>query len=66
MISTSIVTVWVSSIIILLTLVAITVPLAYALTTLNITRADADKPYGGENLGTVVIVPKDHLHITNG
>ena len=59
--STSIVTVWVSSIILLLTLVAITVPLAHAQMTLNITRADADKPYGGEKLGTVLIVPKEHV-----
>ena len=59
--STSIVTVWVSSIILLLTLVAITVPLAHAQTTLNITRAGADKPYGGEKLGTVLIVPKEHV-----
>ena len=59
--SISIVIVWVSSIIILLTLVAITVPLAHARTTLNITRADAERPYGGEELGTVVIVPKDHV-----
>ena len=50
-----------NSIILLLTLVAITVPLAHAQTTLNITRADADKPYGGEKLGTVVIMPKDHV-----
>ena len=59
--STSIVTVWVSSIILLLTLVAITVPLAHAQMALNITRADADKPYGGEKLGTVLIVPKEHV-----
>ena len=59
--STSIVTVWVSSIILLLTLVAITVPLAHAQMTLNITKADADKPYGGEKLGTVLIVPKEHV-----
>jgi anti-sigma-K factor RskA len=59
--STSIVTVWVSSIILLLTLVAITVPLAHAQMTLNITRADADKPYGGEKLGTVLIVPNEHV-----
>ena len=58
---TSIVTVWVSSIILLLTLVAITVPLAHAQMTLNITRADADKPYGGEKLGTVLIVSKEHV-----
>ena len=61
--STSIVTVWVSSIILLLTLVAITVPLAHAQMTLNITRADADKPYGREKLGTVLIVPKEHVPI---
>jgi hypothetical protein len=59
--STSIVTVWVSIIILLLTLVAIVVPLAHAQMTLNITRADADKPYGGEKLGTVLIVPKEHV-----
>lgn len=59
--STSIVTVWVSSIILLLTLVTITVPLAHAQMTLNITRADDDKPYGGEKLGTVLIVPKEHV-----
>ena len=59
--STSIVTDWVSSIILLLALVTITVPLAHAQMTLNITRADADKPYGGEKLGTVLIVPKE-LH----
>ena len=59
--STSIVTVWVSSIILLLTLVAITVPLAHAQMTLNITRAGVDKPYGGEKLGTVLIVPKEHV-----
>ena len=59
--STSIVTVWVSSIILLLTLVAVTVPLAHAQMTLNITRADADKSYGGEKLGTVLIVPKEHV-----
>jgi hypothetical protein len=59
--STSIVTVWVSSIILLLSLVAITLPLAHAQMTLNITRADADKPYGGEKLGTVLIVPKGHV-----
>ena len=57
--SISIATVWVSSIILLLTLVRITVPLAHAQMTLNITRADADKPYGGDKLGTVLIVPKD-------
>ena len=28
--------------------------------TLDITRADLDKPYGGEKLGTVLIVPKAH------
>jgi hypothetical protein len=59
--STSILAVWLSSIILLLMLVAITVPLAHAQTTLNITRADADKPYGGEKLGTVLIVPKEHV-----
>jgi hypothetical protein len=59
--STSIVTVWVSIIIVLLTLVAIVVPLVHAQMTLNITRADADKPYGGEKLGTVLIVPKEHV-----
>ena len=59
--STSIVTVWVSSIILLLTLVTITFPLAHAQTTLDITRAGGDKPYGGEKLGTVLIVPKEHV-----
>ena len=59
--STSTVTVWVSNIILLLTLIANTVPLAHAQMTLNITRADADKPYGGEKLGTVLIVPKEHV-----
>jgi hypothetical protein len=59
--STSNVTVWVSNIILLLTLVAITVPLAHAQMTLNITKADADKPYGGEKLGTVLVVPKEHV-----
>ena len=59
--STSIVTVWVSSIILLLTLVSITIPLAHAQMTLDITRADADKPYGGEKVGTVLIVPKAHV-----
>ena len=63
--SPSILTVWVSSIILLLALVAITVPLAHAQMSLNITRADANKPYGGEKLGTVLIVPKAHgLSIT--
>ena len=59
--STSIVTVWVSSIILLLALIAITVPLAHAQISLDITRAGADKPYGGEKLGTVLIVPKAHV-----
>ena len=59
--STSIVTIWVSSIVLLLTLVTITVPLAHAQTTLDITRAGGDKPYGGEKLGTVLIVPKEHV-----
>jgi hypothetical protein len=59
--STSMVTVWVSIVILLLTLVAITVPFAHAQMTLNVTRADADKPYGGEKLGTVLIVPKEHV-----
>ena len=59
--SPSILTVWVSSIILLLALVAITVPLAHAQMSLNITRADANKPYGGEKLGTVLIVPKAHV-----
>jgi hypothetical protein len=59
--SASIVAIWVSSIVLLLTLVAITVPLAHAQTTLDITRAGVDKPYGGEKLGTVLIVPKEHI-----
>jgi len=59
--STSIVAVWVTSIALLLTLVAITVPLAHAQMTLDITKAGGDKPYGGEKLGTVLIVPKEHL-----
>ena len=58
--STSIVAVWVTSIALLLTLVVITVPLAHAQMTLDITKAGGDKPYGGEKLGTVLIVPKDH------
>ena len=41
--------------------VAITVQLAHAQITLNLTRAGGDKPYGGEKLGTVLIVPKKHL-----
>ena len=57
---TSIITVWVGSIILLFSLFAITVPLAHAQMTLDITRADPDKPYGGEKLGTVLIVPKAH------
>ena len=53
---------WVSSIILLcVTLVSITVPLAHAQMTLNITRADADKPYGGQKLGTLLIMPKEHV-----
>ena len=59
--STSIVVVWVTSIALLLTLVAITVPLAHAQMTLDITQAKDDKPYGGEKLGTVLIVPKEHM-----
>jgi hypothetical protein len=58
---TSIVSIWASSIVLLLTLVTITVPLAHAQTTLDITRAGGDKPYGGEKLGTVIIVPKEHV-----
>ena len=58
--STSIVAVWVTSIALLLTLVAVTVPLAHAQMTLDITKAGGDKPYGGEKLGTVLIVPKEH------
>ena len=45
----------------LLTLVVITVPLAHAQMTLDITKAAGDKPYGGERLGTILIVPKDHV-----
>jgi Anti-sigma-K factor rskA len=58
--STSIVAVWVTSIALLLTLVAVTVPLAHAQMTLDITKAGGDKPYGGEKLGTVLITPKEH------
>ena len=29
--------------------------------TLDIMKAGGDKPYGGEELGTVLIVPKEHL-----
>ena len=47
--STSIVAVWVTSIALLLTLVAVTVPLAHAQMTLDITKAGGDKPYGGES-----------------
>ena len=53
--------VWVTSIALLLTLVTVTFPLAHAQATLNITRADAGKPYGGEKLGTVLIEPKGHV-----
>ena len=59
--STATATVWVTSIALLLTLVAITVPLAHAQMTLDITKASGDKPYGGEKLGTVLIVPKEHV-----
>ena len=59
--STSITAVWVTSIALLLTLVATTVPLAHAQMTLDITKASGDKPYGGEKLGTVLIVPKEHM-----
>ena len=59
--STSIVAVWVTSIALLLTLVAVTVPLAHAQMTLDITKAGGDKAFGGEKLGTVVIVPNDHV-----
>ena len=59
--STSIVAVWVTSIALLLTLVAVTVPLAHAQMTLDITKAGGDKAFGGEKLGTVLIVPKEHL-----
>ena len=45
----------------MLALVAITVQLAHAQITLDLTRAGGDKPYGGEKLGTVLIVPKEHL-----
>ena len=47
--STSIVAVWVTSIALLLTLVAVTVPLAHAQMTLDITKAGGDKAFGGEN-----------------
>ena len=53
--------VWVTSIALLLTLVGVTVPLAHAQMALDITKAGGDKPYGGEKLGTVLIVPKEHL-----
>ena len=59
--STSIVAVWVTSIALLLTLVAVTVPLAHAQMTLDITKAGGDKAFGGEKLGTVVIVPNEHV-----
>ena len=59
--STSIVAVWVTGIALLLTLVAVTVPLAHAQMTLDITKAGGDKPFGGEKLGTVLIVPKEHV-----
>jgi len=59
--STSITAVWVTSIALLLTLVATTVPLAHAQMTLDITKPSGDKPYGGDKLGTVLIVPKEHL-----
>ena len=59
--STSIVAVWVTGIALLLTLVAVTVPLAHARMTLDITKAGGDKPFGGEKLGTVLIVPKEHV-----
>jgi len=59
--SASIVVIWVTSIALLLTLVAITIPLAQAQMTLDITKAGGDKPYGGEKLGTVLIVPKEHM-----
>ena len=49
--STSIVAIWVTSIALLLTLVAVTVPLAHAQMTLDITKAGGDKPYGGERAG---------------
>ena len=42
-------------------LVVITVQLAHAQIILDLTRAGGDKPYGGEKLGTVLIVPKEHL-----
>lgn len=45
----------------MLALVAITVPLAHAQMTLDITKTGGDKPYGGEKLGTILIVPKEHL-----
>ena len=59
--SKSIAAVWVTSIALLLTLVGVTVPLAHAQMALDITKAGGDKPYGGEKLGTVLIVPKEHL-----
>ena len=59
--STSIVAVWVTSIALLLTMVAVTVPLAHAQMTLDITKAGGDKAFGGEKLGTVLIVPKEQL-----
>ena len=57
--STSIVAVWVTSIALLLTLVAVTVPLAHAQMTLDITKAAGDKPYGGEKLEQSLLFQKN-------
>jgi len=59
--TSNVVAVWVTGIALLLTQVAITVPLAHAQMTLDITGAGGDKPYGGEKLGTVLIVPEEHV-----
>ena len=56
-----VVAVWVTGVALLLTLVAVTFPLAHAQMTLDITKAGSDKPDGGEKLGTVLIVPKEHV-----
>ena len=56
--STSIVAVWVTSIALLLILVAVTVPLAHAQMTLDITKAGGDKPYGGEKLEQFLLSQK--------
>ena len=60
----SIVTVWVCSIILLLTLVAI--PLAHAQMTLDITRADADKPVRRRETGNGSYRTQSACIIDNG